>query len=97
MIGRIFFGIYKIKDIENFIREKFMKKIFWVKWLVFLFNIEIKVIDIGDLVLYIINFCFKDFIVEGECGVEVDMCYIGNFWFEVVVIVCIDLGVCFKV
>lgn len=92
LFGRVFFGVYYIVDIENFICEKIMKKIFRVNKLFFLSNIVLRYMDMGDVVFIFINFKFKDFIVEGECVIEVDVWYIGNFWGEVVVIVKFDFG-----
>ncbi|CAP60798.1 uncharacterized protein PODANS_1_20700 [Podospora anserina S mat+] len=96
MIGRIFLGIYKTKDIENLIREKLTKKISRVKRPAFLSNIEIKAIDTGDSAPYITNPRLKDLTVEGECGVEADMRYTGNFRLEVAATARIDLGARFK-
>ncbi|KAK4193974.1 hypothetical protein QBC40DRAFT_270449 [Triangularia verruculosa] len=96
MIGRIFLGIYKTKDIENLIREKLTKKISRVKRPAFLSNIAIKAIDTGDSAPYITNPRLKDLTVEGECGIEADMRYTGNFRLEVAATARIDLGARFK-
>ncbi|KAK0723732.1 hypothetical protein B0T21DRAFT_294309 [Apiosordaria backusii] len=96
MIGRIFLGIYKTKDIENLIREKLTKKISRVKRPAFLSNIAIKAIDTGDAAPYITNPRLKDLTVDGECGIEADMRYTGNFRLEVAATARIDLGARFK-
>lgn len=95
-IGRIFLGIYKTKDIENFIREKITKKISRVNRPSFLSSIRIQSIDTGDSAPYFMNPKLKDFSVEGECGMEADVKYTGNFRLEVAATVRIDLGTRFK-
>lgn len=97
MIGRMFLAIHKTKDTENFIREKLMKKIARVKRPAFLSNIAIRGIDTGDSAPYITNPRLKDLTVEGECGIEADMRYTGNFRLEVAATARIDLGARFKV
>lgn len=97
MIGRIFLGVYKTKDVENFIREKLTKKIARVKRPSFLSNIEIKGIDTGESAPYITNPRLKDLTVEGEWGMEADVRYTGNFRLEVATTARIDLGARFKV
>jgi hypothetical protein len=96
MIGRVFLGVHKTKDIENFIREKLTKKISRVKRPAFLSHIAIKAIDTGDSAPYITNPRLKDLTVEGECGIEADVRYTGNFRLEVAATVRIDLGSRFK-
>ncbi|KAK4149109.1 hypothetical protein C8A00DRAFT_38300 [Chaetomidium leptoderma] len=96
MIGRMFLGVHQTKDMENFIREKLTKKISRVKRPSFLSNIAIKAIDTGDSAPYITNPRLKDLTVEGECGIEVDMRYTGNFRLEVAATARIDLGSRFK-
>ncbi|KXX76256.1 Testis-expressed sequence 2 protein [Madurella mycetomatis] len=96
LIGRLFLGIYKTKDIENFIRAKLTKKISRVKRPTFLSNIAIKAIDTGESAPNITNPRLKDLTVEGECGVEADLRYTGNFRLEVAATVRIDLGSRFK-
>lgn len=96
MIGRVFLGIHKTKDMENLIREKLTKKISRVKRPAFLSNIAIKGIDTGDSAPYITNPRLKDLTVEGECAMEADMRYTGNFRLEVAATARIDLGTRFK-
>ncbi|KAL2136838.1 hypothetical protein VTI74DRAFT_1052 [Chaetomium olivicolor] len=96
MIGRVFLGIHKTKDIENFIREKLTKKISRVKRPAFLSNIAIRSIDTGASAPYITNPRLKDLTVEGECGMEADVRYTGNFRLEVAATARIDLGSRFK-
>ncbi|SPQ19741.1 2210538d-24ce-4480-9233-a115c7cf385e [Thermothielavioides terrestris] len=96
MIGRVFLGVHKTKDMENFIREKLTKKISRVKRPAFLSNIAIKAIDTGESAPYITNPRLKDLTVEGECGVGADVRYTGNFRLEVAATARIDLGSRFK-
>lgn len=97
MIGRIFLGVYKTKDLETFIREKITKKISRVKRPSFLTNIKIQQIDTGDAAPYFANLKLKDLNVEGECVVEADLRYTGSFRIEVAATARIDLGARFKV
>ncbi|KAK3500963.1 hypothetical protein B0T13DRAFT_511016 [Neurospora crassa] len=96
MIGRVFLGIYKTKDIENAIREKLTKKISRVKRPAFLSNIAIKGIDTGESAPFITNPRLRDLTVEGECCIEADVRYTGNFRLEVAATARIDLGARFK-
>lgn len=96
MIGRIFLGIYKTKDIENAIREKLTKKISRVKRPAFLSKIVIKGIDTGESAPFITNPRLRDLTVEGECCIEADVRYTGNFRLEVAATARIDLGARFK-
>ncbi|KAL2260195.1 hypothetical protein VTK26DRAFT_5882 [Humicola hyalothermophila] len=96
MIGRVFLGVHKTKDVENFIREKLTKKISRVKRPAFLSNITIKDIDTGESAPYFTNPRLKDLTIEGECGMEADLRYTGNFRLEVAATARIDLGSRFK-
>lgn len=96
LIGRIFLGVHRTKDMESLIREKLTKKISRVKRPAFLSNIAIKAIDTGESAPYITNPRLKDLTVEGECGVEADVRYTGNFRLEVAATARIDLGSRFK-
>jgi hypothetical protein len=92
IIGRIFLGTYRTKDIENFIRAKLTKKIARVKRPSFLSNITIQRIDTGESAPYITNPRLKDLTVEGECCMEADVRYTGNFRLEVAATARIELG-----
>ncbi len=96
LLGRVFLGIYKTKDLENYIREKLTKKISRVKRPSFLSNIAIRAIDTGDAAPYITNPRLRDLTVEGECGIEADVRYTGSFRLEVAATARIDLGTRFK-
>jgi hypothetical protein len=79
LIGRLFLALYKTPEIENLIRAKFTKKIARVKRPGFLSDIVLKKIDMGESPPYILNPRLKDLTVEGECSVEADIRYSGNF------------------
>ena len=96
MIGRIFLGIHRTQDLENYICEKITKKISRVKRPSFLTNIAIRRIDTGEAAPYFTNMKLKDLTVEGECVVEADVRYTGNFRLEVSATAKIDLGPRFK-
>ncbi|KAI0008622.1 hypothetical protein F4779DRAFT_424984 [Xylariaceae sp. FL0662B] len=96
-IGRMFLGIYKTKDIENFVREKLTKKISRVNRPSFLSRIAIQSIDTGDSAPLITNPRLKDLNVEGDCVMEADLKYTGKFRLEVAATARIDLGSRFKV
>lgn len=92
MLGRIFLSVYRTKDLENYIREKISKKISRVKKPSYLTNIVIRNIDTGEAAPFFHNLKLKEFTVEGECVVETDMRYSGNFRIEVAATAKIDLG-----
>ncbi|KAK1252575.1 hypothetical protein MKX08_003762 [Trichoderma sp. CBMAI-0020] len=97
LIGRIFLGVYKTRDLENFINDKITKKISRVKRPSFLTNIKIQQIDTGDAAPYLSNLKLRDLNVEGECVIEADLKYTGSFRIEVAATARIDLGARFKV
>ncbi|KAI0130078.1 hypothetical protein BJ170DRAFT_577704 [Xylariales sp. AK1849] len=96
LIGRIFLGVYRTRDVENAIREKITKKIARVKRPTFLSRIAIQKIDTGDSAPYITNPRLRNLDVEGEFGMEADVKYTGNFRLEVAATARIDLGTRFK-
>ncbi|KAI1638035.1 hypothetical protein F4809DRAFT_278233 [Biscogniauxia mediterranea] len=96
LLGRMFLGIYKTKDIENQIREKITKKISRVNRPSFLTRIAIQNIDTGDSAPLITNPQLKNLNVDGECVMEADVKYTGNFRLEVAATARIDLGSRFK-
>lgn len=96
MLGRVFLGVYKTRDIENLIREKLTKKISRVKRPAFLTDIAIQGINTGEAAPYFTNMKLKDLTVEGECVIEADVKYTGNARVEVAATAKIDLGTRFK-
>ncbi|MCJ1245823.1 hypothetical protein MMC30_003027 [Trapelia coarctata] len=96
MIGRLFLAIYKTEQIEEFVRMKITKKIARVKKPAFLSGIVIQQIDLGGAAPFITNPHLKDLTVEGDCCVEADFKYDGNFRIEIAATARIDLGTRFK-
>lgn len=95
-IGRIFLSLYKTCELENIIREKLTKKISRVKRPSFLSHIVIRDIHTGNSAPFISNPKLKELNVDGECVVEADIKYTGNFRIEVTTTARIDLGTRFK-
>ena len=96
LLGRVFLGVYQTADIESFIREKITKKISRVNKPSFLSNISMRDMDMGDSAPIFTNFKLKDLTVEGECVVEADVRYTGNFRGEIAATAKLDLGQRFK-
>ncbi len=96
MLGRIFLGIYKTPDFENFIRAKITKKISRVKKPAFLSKIVIRKVDLGQGAPYLMNPRLKDLTVDGDCTIEADMQYTGNARLEIAATARIELGSRFK-
>jgi hypothetical protein len=96
IIGRLFLGLYKTPDVENFVRRMITKKISRVKKPSFLSKIVLKDVDMGEAAPVITNPRLKDLTVDGELVVEADVRYSGNFRLEVAATARIDLGTRFK-
>lgn len=96
LIGRMFLGVHRTADIENYIRDKITKKIARVKRPSFLTNITIRKIDTGEAAPFFTNLKLRELTVDGDCVVEADVKYNGNFRLEVAATVKIDLGPRFK-
>jgi len=96
MIGRIFLGLYKTTDVENFVRAKITKKISRVKKPSFLSGIVLRNVDMGEGAPLVTNPRLKELTVEGDCVIEADLRYTGNFRLEIAAIARIDLGTRFK-
>jgi hypothetical protein len=96
MIGRIFLGLYKTTDVENFVRAKITKKISRVKKPSFLSGIVLRNVDMGEGAPLITNPRLKELTVEGDCVIEADLRYTGNFRLEIAATARIDLGTRFK-
>jgi hypothetical protein len=96
MLGRVFLGIYKTPDVENFLRAKITKKISRVKKPSFLSKIVLRHVNMGEGSPYITNPRLKDLTVDGNCTVEADVLYTGNFRLEIAATVRIELGTRFK-
>lgn len=96
ILGRIFLSIYKTPDVEAFIRAKITKKISRVKKPAFLSKIVLRNIDMGEGAPYITNPRLKDLTVDGDCTIEGDILYTGNFRVEIAATARIELGSRFK-
>jgi hypothetical protein len=96
LLGRVFLSIYKTSDVESFIRAKITKKISRVKKPSFLSGITIKHISLGEGAPFISNPRLKDLTIDGDCVVEADVRYAGNFRLEIAATARLDLGTRFK-
>jgi hypothetical protein len=96
LVGRAFLALYKTQEIEDFVRRKISKKIARVKKPAFLSSILLQKIDMGESGPYITNPRLKDLTVDGECCVEADVKYNGNFRLELAATARIELGSRFK-
>ncbi|MCJ1458565.1 hypothetical protein MMC28_008938 [Mycoblastus sanguinarius] len=96
LAGRLFLGLYKTHEIEDFVRKKITKKIARVKKPAFLSGIVLRKIDMGESAPHITNPRLKDLTIDGDCCAEADLMYSGNFRLEVAATARIDLGARFK-
>ncbi|MCJ1385711.1 hypothetical protein MMC17_008834 [Xylographa soralifera] len=96
MVGRVFLAVYKTQDLEDIVRMKITKKIARVKKPAFLSGITLQKIDLGEAAPHITNPHLKDLTVDGDCCVEADFKYAGNFRLEIAATARIDLGTRFK-
>ncbi|KAL8733630.1 MAG: hypothetical protein Q9166_002040 [cf. Caloplaca sp. 2 TL-2023] len=97
LVGRLFLAMYKTPEIEDFIRKKITKKIARVKKPAFLSGIVLRKIDMGESAPYVTNPRLRDLTVDGDCSVEADIRYRGNFRIEIATTARIDLGARFRV
>ncbi|KAK2800849.1 hypothetical protein FQN50_007990 [Emmonsiellopsis sp. PD_5] len=96
LMGRLFLAMYKTPELEAFIRKKITKKISRVKKPNFITKISLQKIDAGEGAPLITNPRLKDLTVDGDCCVEADITYSGNFRLEVAATARIELGTRFK-
>ncbi|KAK4692553.1 hypothetical protein P7C71_g4675, partial [Lecanoromycetidae sp. Uapishka_2] len=96
LIGRLFLALYKTQESEDFIRRKITKKIARVKKPAFLSDIVLRKVDMGESAPHITNPRLKDLTIDGDCCVEADFKYNGNFRLEIAATAKIDLGARFK-
>ena len=96
LVGRAFLALYNTQEVEDLVRKKITKKISRVKKPAFLSGIVLQRIDMGESAPYITNPRLKDLTVNGDCCVEADIKYSGNFRLEVAATARIDLGTRFK-
>ena len=96
LLGRLFLGIYKTPELEEFLRLKITKKISRVNKPGFLSNLVLRKIDLGESAPLITNPRLKDLTVDGECCAEVDLKYEGKFRLEIGASAKLNLGTRFK-
>ena len=96
LIGRLFLALYKTPEAEDFVRKKITKKISRVKKPNFISKLALQKIDLGDGAPLFTNPRLKDLTVDGDCTVEADITYTGNFRIEIAATARIDLGSRFK-
>lgn len=94
--GRLFLALYQTPELEEFVRSKIAKKISRVNKPNFISKIGLQKIDMGEGAPFITNPRLKDLTVDGNCCVEMDLQYAGNFRLEISATVRIDLGPRFK-
>ncbi|KAI1919801.1 hypothetical protein LOZ12_002237 [Ophidiomyces ophidiicola] len=96
LIGRLFLSVYKTTELESHIWTKISKKISRVKKPNFITRIILRKINAGGGIPLITNPRLKDLTVDGDCCVEADLTYNGNFRIEIAATARIDLGARFK-
>ncbi|KAL1959617.1 hypothetical protein VTO42DRAFT_1652 [Malbranchea cinnamomea] len=96
LIGRLFLALYKTEQLEELIWKKISKKISRVKKPSFLTQIALQRVDAGDGAPFITNPRLKDLTIDGDCCVETDIDYSGNFRLQIAATARIDLGSRFK-
>jgi hypothetical protein len=96
MVGRLFLALYKTPEMQEFVRKKVIKKISRVKKPTFISKISLQKIDMGHEAPFITNPRLKDLTIDGDCTVEADINYSGNFRLEISATARIDLGQRFK-
>ncbi|CAG7915610.1 unnamed protein product [Penicillium olsonii] len=96
LLGRYFLALYRSPELEAFVRSKIVKKISRVNKPNFISKIGLQRIDMGEGAPFITNPRLKDLTVDGNCCIEADLQYTGNFRVEISATVRIDLGPRFK-
>ncbi|EPS26677.1 hypothetical protein PDE_01615 [Penicillium oxalicum 114-2] len=96
LFGRLFLALYRTPELEQFIGSKIAKKISRANKPNFISKIGLQKIDMGEGAPFITNPRLKDLTVDGNCCVEADVQYSGNFRLEISATVRIDLGQRFK-
>ena len=92
LLGRLFLAVYKTPELEAHIRRKLTKKISRVKKPDFITKLALQKIDTGSGAPFFTNPRLRDLTVNGDCTVEADVEYTGNFRVEIAATVRIDLG-----
>ncbi|KAK5956380.1 hypothetical protein OHC33_002957 [Knufia fluminis] len=92
LLGRLFLAVYKTPELEAHIRKKLTKKISRAKKPDFITKLALQKIDTGTGAPFFTNPRLRDLTVNGDCTVEADVEYTGNFRVEIAATVRIDLG-----
>lgn len=96
ILGRLFLALYKTPEMEEFVRNKISKKISRANKPNLISKIGLQTIDMGEGAPFITNPRLKDLTVDGNCCIEADLQYTGNFRLVISATVRIDLGPRFK-
>lgn len=96
LAGRLFLGIYKTNDIENFIRAKIEKKIARVPKPTFITSVTLQHIDLGESAPTVSNPKLREITVDGGMVIEADVKYSGGFKVVISAVATIELGARFK-
>ncbi|RMZ78529.1 hypothetical protein DV737_g3842, partial [Chaetothyriales sp. CBS 132003] len=96
LVGRLFLALYRTQEFEDLVRAKLMKKLSRVKKPNFITRLALRKIDLGTGAPFITNPRLKDLTVNGDCTIEADIDYSGNFRLELGATARIDLGTRFK-
>lgn len=96
VLGRLFLALYKTPEMDEFVRNKISKKISRANKPTLISKIGLQRIDMGEEAPFITNPRLKDLTVDGNCCVEADIQYTGNFRLVISATVRIDLGPRFK-
>ncbi|KAJ5594448.1 uncharacterized protein N7459_000656 [Penicillium hispanicum] len=96
ILGRLFLALYKTRELHDFVRSKIAKKISRVNKPNFISKVGLQNLDMGEGAPFITNPRLKDLTADGNCCVEADLQYTGNFRIEISATVRIDLGPRFK-
>lgn len=96
ILGRLFLALYKTPAMEEFMWNKISKKISRANKPNLISRIGLQRIDMGEGAPFITNPRLKDLTVDGNCCVEADLQYTGNFLVVISATVRIDLGPRFK-
>lgn len=96
ILGRLFLALYRTQEVEEFLRVKISKKISRVNRPNYISKIALHKIDLGEGAPLFTNPRLKDLTADGNCCVEADLQYTGNFRIEISATVRIDLGPRFK-
>ncbi|KAL1865270.1 hypothetical protein Plec18167_009465 [Paecilomyces lecythidis] len=96
ILGRLFLALYRTPEMEESVKRKIAKKISRAKTPNFITRLAVRNVNMGEGVPFINNPMLRELTLDGDCVVEMDFSYTGNFRLEVSATVHIDLGTRFK-